>query len=393
MMEMSYGGFIASVKTSAAQGQAPLSASVPPPERLGFLDWARGIATMVMLQGHVWESFTDKNLRDHPAYVFSQFPGGVAPAVFLFLVGVTLALMIDGRERKGVSGVGRMWAAVKRAMFLGGLALLFRLQMYVFYYPHGAWTDLLKVDILNCMAATILMLSPMAAMGRVGRIRGALFITALIAFGAPLVSMYKGYIPAGLVRSYLAPDNAAFSLFPWGTFVALGMACGTALRLIPSLERGPVMQFAGWLGFALVIFSQYLSNLPYSIYENAQFWLDSPALTMIKCGVILMVMTFAYFYNEWMPQMHEAANYPLRFSVPKQLGKTSLFIYWVHIEIVYGRLSENLRMCLPIWGTALAAILVVVFMILLSYGKSWLVEQPFWRAWVARWKAAVPLFG
>ena len=80
------------------------------------------MATLVMLQGHVWESFTDKSLRDTGVYVFSQFPGGVAPAVFLFLAGVTLAFLVDSREKRGVSPWGRSLAALRRAIERGDAA-------------------------------------------------------------------------------------------------------------------------------------------------------------------------------------------------------------------------------------------------------------------------------
>ena len=97
------------------------------------------MATLVMLQGHVWESFTDKSLRDTGVYVFSQFPGGVAPAVFLFLAGVTLAFLVDSREKRGVSPWGRSLAALRRAGFLGGLAILFAFKCgcSIFLMAHG----------------------------------------------------------------------------------------------------------------------------------------------------------------------------------------------------------------------------------------------------------------
>ena len=88
-------------------------------ERLAFIDWTRGAATLVMLQGHVWESFTHKDLRDTGVYMMSQFPGGVAPAVFLFLAGVTLAFLIDSRQQKGAGPKGRFIAAMRRAGYLG----------------------------------------------------------------------------------------------------------------------------------------------------------------------------------------------------------------------------------------------------------------------------------
>jgi uncharacterized membrane protein len=348
----------------------------PRAERLSFIDWTRGIATLVMLQGHVWESFTHKDLRDTGIYMMSQFPGGVAPAVFLFLSGVTLAFLIDSRERKGAGARGRILAAIRRAGYLGGLAILFRLQMWAFYWPNSPWTDLLRVDILNCMAAACIVLSFVAAFGRWGRIRGALLVTALIAYGAPFMSDWKAAAPDNLLRSYLAPDYAAFALFPWGAFVAFGMACGTAFRCVSAEGREHLMQWAGWAGFALAIAAQWVANLPFNIYPRSEFWLDSPALTVIKLGVILMVTAFGFFWNEWIPRIREGAGVGKRFSIPIQLGRTSLFIYWIHIELVYGRLAEPWKGKTGLGETALFALGVIVLMTVLSILKTRLVNLP-----------------
>jgi uncharacterized membrane protein len=339
-------------------------------ERLGFIDWTRGIATLVMLQGHVWESFTRKDLRDSGAYMMSQFPGGVAPAVFLFLSGVTLAFLIDSRAQRGIGTRGQVTAALRRAGYLGGLAILFRLQMWAFYWPHSPWTDLLRVDILNCMAAACIMLAPVAGFGRLGRIRGALAVTAIIAFGAPFVSDWKAVAPASLLTDYLAPSYAAFSLFPWGAFVAFGMACGTIFRCVSDEGRENLMLWAGWGGFALAFVGQYLSNLPYNIYPNSDFWLDSPCLTAIKIGVILMVAAFGFFWNEWVPRVRSGAGAGPRFSIPRQLGQTSLLIYWIHIELVYGRPADLFRASMGLWETLLSAIVVILLMIALSTWKT-----------------------
>lgn len=350
-------------------------------ERLGFIDWARGAATVVMLQGHVWESFTDKNQRDTGIYMMSQFPGGVAPAVFLFLSGVTLAFLIDSREQKGADWHGRSWAAVKRAGFLLGLAILFRLQMWAFYWPNSPWSDVLRVDILNCMAAACVMLAPISAFGRLGRVRGAMAVAAIISFGAPFVSDWKAEAPESLLRSYIAPDYSAFALFPWGAFVAFGMAGGTMFRCVTDEGREDLMQWGGWLGAALVFTGQYVSNLPYNIYPHAEFWLDSPGLTFIKLGVILMVIAFAFFWNEWVPRIRGGAGAGERFSIPRQLGQTSLLIYWVHIELVYGRWAEPFKGKTSLGMTALFALAVIVLMIGLSVAKTRLVRSERYMAW------------
>lgn len=349
--------------------------SVSRSERLGFIDWTRGIATLVMLQGHVWESFTRKDLRDSGAYMMSQFPGGVAPAVFLFLAGVTLAFLIDSRAQRGVGPKMQAWAALKRAGYLGGLAILFRFQMWVFYWPHSPWQNLLRVDILNCMAAACILLAPVAALGRLGRIRGALAVTAVIAFGAPFVSDWKAVTPDSLLTDYLAPSYTAFALFPWGAFVAFGMACGTIFRCVSETGREHLMLWAGWGGFALAFVGQYLSNLPYQIYPHSEFWLDSPCLTAIKIGAILMVVAFGFFWNEWVPRVREGAGAGPRFSIPRQLGQTSLLIYWVHIELVYGRPADLFRGKMSIGQTLFSAILVILLMIWLSTWKTRFVRS------------------
>ncbi len=72
----------------------------PASQRLPYLDWVRGCAALVMLQGHVFQSFLRDDLRDGGPYVMSQFAGGMPPAVFLFLLGVTFAFLMDSQERE-----------------------------------------------------------------------------------------------------------------------------------------------------------------------------------------------------------------------------------------------------------------------------------------------------
>ena len=69
--------------------------------RLEYIDWVRGFGALIMLQGHVFDSFLRPDLRPGGAYVLSQFVGGMPPAIFLFLTGVTLSFLMDSSERKG----------------------------------------------------------------------------------------------------------------------------------------------------------------------------------------------------------------------------------------------------------------------------------------------------
>ena len=94
----------------------------PSSSRLAFLDWMRGAAAVMMLNGHVFDSFARTADREAPAFRLTQFIGGMPPAIFLFLVGVTLAFLMESRERQGVPSGQRHADRDAAAMGLAQLA-------------------------------------------------------------------------------------------------------------------------------------------------------------------------------------------------------------------------------------------------------------------------------
>lgn len=330
--------------------------------RLSFLDWTRGIAATIMLQGHVFHSFMRNDLREGGPYVISQFIGGITPAIFLFLTGVTLAFLMDSRERKGAPAGSRIEAALRRAGYLLLLAFAFRLQLWLFGYPNSQVQDLLKVDILNSMALGIATMAAMAALTTSQRVHAGVVAGVLIAAFSPIVSLLSGPEVPELIRMYFVPDLNFFSYFPWASFIAFGVAAGSILRLVTEEHMHRVMQWCSILGFGLIISGQYFSNLPYSLYPSVDFWLNSPGLIFIKLGVILLLLSLAFLWT------HHGAGQG--WSWVRQLGTNSLLVYWVHIELVYGRWFGFWKESLTVSQCALAAVVLTLAMIGLSWLRS-----------------------
>src|SRR6185437_4181176 len=157
--------------------------------RLAFIDWTRGLAPFIMLQGHSFHSFTRGDLRDQGPYVLSQFFGGEAPALFLFITGITFAFLMHSRERQGASAWQRVRAALRRSGYLFLLAFLFRISLYVLGYPYSPASELLRVDILNCMGMAMLVFAPMAVFSTLERIKLCTVLGLVIAGLSPVVSM------------------------------------------------------------------------------------------------------------------------------------------------------------------------------------------------------------
>jgi uncharacterized membrane protein len=341
--------------------------------RLQFLDWVRGFATVIMLQGHTYHSLLRQDLRTSSTFILSDFLGGMPSAVFLFLTGVTLAFLMDSRERQGASAAQRVMASLGRSGYILGLAFLVRLQLWVFAWPGSAWTDLLRVDVLNCMGLSLAVLSVMAVFRTVERVRLCAIVGVAIAVVSPLVSEidWSGVPP--LIKDYIAPDYLAFGFFPWGAFVAFGLSLGSLIRVVTHEQLERAMQWAALAGCALIACSQQLSNLP-SLYGKSEFWLNSPFMILIKLGVILLMVAFAFVWNK-----HTAEKW----SWVRQLGTTSLLVYWVHIELIYGRWLGFWHSNLSIAQCTVAAAAMIVSMLLISVARTHRAQL---REFLASWR-------
>ena len=53
------------------------------------------------------------------------------------------------------------------------------------------------------------------------------------------------------------------------------------------------------MGFGLIVSGQYFSNMTYSVYPKSEFWLNSPGLIVIKLGVVMLIIAFAFVWTEF----------------------------------------------------------------------------------------------
>ena len=119
----------------------------------------------------------------------------------------------------------------------------------------------------------------------------------------------------------------------------------------------------------LIVGGQYFSNVPYSLYPKSEFWLNSPGLIVIKLGVVMVAIAFAFLWTE-----HAVG---VSWSWIRQLGTTSLLVYWVHIELVYGRWFGAAHESLNNVACAFWAAVVIALMVGLSVVRTrWSTIKP-----------------
>jgi hypothetical protein len=144
------------------------------------------------------------------------------------------------------------------------------------------------------------------------------------------------------------------------------MSAGSIIRMASPEQFDRLAQWSALTGFGLILAGQYCSTFPYSIYARSQFWIDSPWLILIKTGAVLLLLSFAYLWTR-----HSAGSW----SWVRQFGATSLLVYWVHIELVYGRWLWFWREGLSVAQVLCCSAALVGIMLFLSLARTQ------WKNW------------
>jgi uncharacterized membrane protein len=209
------------------------------------------------------------------------------------------------------------------------------------------------VDILNVMGPA------MAISGLVWAIGGNAWRSAVLcgltavalAMATPIIrhASWVDDLPLW-IQWHLRPfgDHTTFTLLPWAGFVFAGAAYGSLLASShdSSLER---LKVAGLTigGVAVVGLGVYTASRP-SIYAASNFWTSSPTYFAVRTGILMIAMGVLFAATAIEPWLVRA------FAVLEKFGRNSLFIYWIHVELVYGYTTWVIHRRLPVWGTSVA---------------------------------------
>ena len=309
-----------------------------------------------MVEAHTFDSWTAPVDRNSPGYRLFILVGGFGAPAFLFLAGVALALAVGARLRKGLAPGDAVRLARRRGWQIFGLAFLFRFQSWVI--SQGAAITLLKVDILNILGLSMLAAAALWGLARTRAARIALFLSAAVAVAAIAPAVRASTAIAALpdpLEWYFHPwvGRSSFTLSPWPAFLFAGVAVGEWLE---GARTAPAEQRATWqlgaIGLALVAAGYAATFFP-PVYDDGSLWTVAPSFFGVRLGILLMAVPLA---REWGARRRGP-------SWLEEFGVSSLFVYWIHVEMVYGIVSLPLhkRLTLPQVAVAYVGLCVLLF--------------------------------
>lgn len=341
----------------------------------------RGLACVLMFQTHCYDAWLSPQARKTTFFMYSQLGGTLPAPLFLFLAGISSALVVDKLVRKGEPARRIANATIRRGAEIFGLGLLFRLQEYFIAWGWAPWSDLLRVDILNTIGISMMLLGLMCwavlSMGMSGNVRVRLGIAAAAgAMGISLLTppLWTIWRPDWLpwpIESYIngvhnlgEPQAWLFPIFPWTAFAFAGLAIGFVLQgaWVQSHE-GRAFVATGVAGVGLLEGGRWLDAHAPSPYATYDFWHTSPNFFLIRVGLLMMILATSYAWCRV-----GAATFGFRPLI--QLGQTSLLVYWVHIEFVYGRVSILPRHAETIAQATAGLLTISAMMLALSIART-----------------------
>ncbi len=328
--------------------------------RRAYVDWLRGLAVLCMVLWHVIDAWHAAAGRDTAAFAVVVFFAGWAAPMFLFLAGLSLPLAGQAQLAKGRRRSDAVRALARRGWLVFLLAHLFRFQSFLLS-PSSAWNGLLKPDILNVLGLGLVMAA--VAWGRATTARARVWwflVPALVIAFIVTPWAHDWWWPSmlhprleGYVR--IVNGNAVFSLFPAVAYVLAGAFAGSLLAETPAERERAVLVRFGVVGGVLLAVTLGSSFVP--LPPVAHHWTTQGVIVVLRIGAMLLAMALV---GRLLFRFPTGGSDPMLV-----LGRASLIVYWVHVELAYGNVSYPLHKALSLpaafigYLTMMAAMYVV----------------------------------
>jgi hypothetical protein len=346
----------------------------------------RGLACVLMFQTHCYDAWLNPAARQSKFFMYSQLGGTFPAPLFLFLAGISFALVTDKLWKKNLSPGQIARTTILRGAEILGFGFLFRLQEYLVAWGWAPLSDLLRVDVLNTIGVSMMLMGILCwmilsirngAQAKRGLILASAATAALIALLTPPLwtNWSPNWMPWPLeayingVHNLGTPQAWLFPIFPWTGFAFAGLACGFVLQSAWAREHESAIFFLlGAAGIVFIVLSRWLDAQPRQLYAVYDYWHTSPNFFLVRVGMILVILLASYAWCRW-----GAGQWG--FSPLILLGQASLLVYWVHIEFVYGRVAILAKHVQSIPMASMGLLTIFLAMLLLAFVRTRMKRQ------------------
>ncbi len=319
--------------------------------RWSVLDTFRGLAVLLMIQGHTFTALTLQSEFSGPWHrLYRLFHGLTAP---MFLVGGGLAYGMVSARRRAQAGEGTAALdprIVRRGFMLIVIGYLLQLpQMRLWRLPEypELFRKTFAIGPLQLIGACLIVSELVWALSRIlfqneraRRFHQGSILTLCLAIAACSPWVWQGarsmrwFAPVGMW--FDGQGGSLFPVFPWATFFFLGVL---AAALVPRARRAPrgvaFGLIAGSAALAWGIYVAWLGGEQLAfLYGEHDFWRANPMYVTFR-GLLVLLMLGGLMLLE--PLFQRARRrFPRSGRLFDVLSRQSLVAYVTHLFVIYG---------------------------------------------------------
>ncbi|MEY4289104.1 MAG: hypothetical protein RLZZ30_1192 [Bacteroidota bacterium] len=300
-----------------------------PKQRLYFIDIARSIAILLMLEGHFVHDSLALDLRDESnnIYYYWKFIRGFTSPVFLTVTGIVFTYLLLGNDKTAFWSNMRVRKGLKR--FVELLFWGYLLQYYAFH-------------VLQCIGVGIFTIISLYGIARWIKVIPLWVYYATAGILLFISYLYFGLLPEGqywpakspmFIQNIFHGKHSLFPLTPHMGYTMFGAMIGVILFHFKERVKSPNFMLSGFMiGFVLYTLSKKFLLLlgEISIFEHDNLyrmdWLFE------KLGMVFMVLSILLALE----------TYVLNIKKPNlflKIGQNTLSIYIIHMIILYGSIT------------------------------------------------------
>jgi uncharacterized membrane protein len=351
-------------------------------ERFQFIDVFRGIAVLLMIEGHAMRALLDWRIRATFAYDIHELFHGLPAPIFIFAAGAALGLTWrhSPTDESAAKPARKRWRGELRLLNVLIIAYALQLSDFSFVRTFFAstaerWVALLNFNVLQCIVVSVLLvrclLSLKISQSSLVRILKVLILA--IGLATPLIWLAAPHLPMWIATILSREYLSYFPLFPYAGFAFGGAAWG--LQCSMAQRRSSEAQFLHnsiLVGGLIFVGSTVLAGIPWPpLY--AEFWWSSPWYLWLRIGVLVLIC--AYLRRAELA----VTGRPSRLqSFLALLGRRSFYLYVAHLLVLYGssfnpkwNMVQKLGTDLPFFQAAVATACLAAFMIVSAVLWDW----------------------
>lgn len=303
-------------------------------QRLIFIDVLRGLAVILMIEAHTMALMSNLYKQGF-LYGFLNISNGFVSVAFLFCAGAGFWLAVKNKFNDFKHFKKPLWTYIRRLAFILMLAYFLHFPVFTLSKFLNMNQNQLNILFQNDILQTIVYSSSISLillliLPKLTHLKYISIILTIIAFSLVSIVWYSNpfdYLPYNLAFMFAKPPISKFPLIPWSGYFFAGIFV-TAFFM----EAKDKINFAKkLLYFSLsiitIIFFLKFIGIPY--LSGYQFWYANPIHCLFRLSGTTAIFAFLFLLEKYYK------NYKLT-NILLISGRESLFIYMIHLIIIYG---------------------------------------------------------